>query len=90
MSNKPKQLRVLLEHDSGTMEVFLGVTEQGDQAAFRPLCAVAQSGKLQSFDAESILEAVHLLCWTEENQCVFDGRVSQTSQTANSDGIRQD
>ena len=74
-TDQPRQLSVLLEHDSGVMEVFFAISKQGDRAAFRPVGSIPRSGKLKSTDPVVLAEAIRLVGWTASHHDVFEGRV---------------
>lgn len=74
--DQPKRLSLLLESDSGVMEILLSVTKAGEHLAFRPLGSMSLSGGLRPADPDAIREALKLAAWCEKNPSVFEGKVT--------------
>lgn len=73
--DKPQKLSLLLEHESGVMEVFLSVTRSDEKLNFRPLGSAPLSGELRSTDPEAVRNAIQLQAWSQKNAPVFEGKV---------------
>lgn len=73
----------LLESEAGVMEVFLTTVPANSGVRYRAIGSVAQSGRLKPTDSPQVTEAVRLMHWAKENQCVFEGRVSPQTESAN-------
>lgn len=80
---KNSSFSVLLENQSGVMEVFLMRLPAENGAMFRAIGSIARSGELRSTDPRQLSDAVDLLRWANENQCVFEGQTSPQIESAN-------
>ncbi|MEP3480973.1 MAG: hypothetical protein ABJZ55_17125 [Fuerstiella sp.] len=82
--SEPKsRFSVLLESDSGVMEIFLVNIPVEDGVMFRSLGSIAQSGKLKSTNPQQLSDAVVLAKWANENQSVFEGQTSPQIESTN-------
>jgi len=75
-SDRPQLLSVLLEHETGVMEVFCEPTPDNATDQFAPVSSVPCSGTIKATDRRQLDEAVTLSQWAREHLAVFEGKVS--------------
>ena len=74
-TNKPEQISVLLEHDTGVMEVFFTLLQEGNSVVAYPVSSVPRAGSIKPTDRDRLGEALHLTKWSYEHADVFNGVV---------------
>lgn len=82
-ANSDSSFSVLLESETGVMEVFLVNVPVERGTMFRAVGSIARSGQLKATDPEQVSDAVRLLQWSVENQRVFEGQTSPQIESAN-------
>lgn len=70
------RLSVLLEHETGVMEVFCGPTPDNATDQVYPISSVPCSGTIKATDRQQLAEAVTLSRWAQDHIAVFEGKVS--------------
>ena len=69
---------VLVEHESGVIEVFLKVSQSESAIALMPIGVRIASGALRPITPDQILHAVELSEWSESHRSLFeDCRVTE-------------
>lgn len=74
---------LLLENESGVMEVFLKTIPVEQGVMFRSIGSIALTGQLKPTDPDQVIEAAELFQWTVDNNDVFEGRVCPETESAN-------
>ena len=75
-AKKPEQLSVLLEHETGVMEVFFTLLRGENRVIAYPVSSVPRAGTIRPTDRAQLQEALELLEWSHDHMNVFEGVVT--------------